>query len=110
MRPPLEVLAYLLDNLDDIKVSFSSAPLVSPSSEEEEGAAGRQVGVAMTEEFRKWSHRTGELQRVPALETVDLPGEKEFTEGCLKVEMIYPYVFTKCINSIFLFCCMPVIG
>ena len=28
---------------------------------------------------------TGELQSVPALESVDLPGDKEFTEGCLKV-------------------------
>lgn len=40
---------------------------------------------AAKEKFVEWSRLTGELQSVPALESVDLPGDKEFTEGCLKV-------------------------
>lgn len=54
-------------------------------SMKQKGAGGGKGFVAQTEAFIRWSHRTGELQKVPPLESVDLPGEKKFTEGCLKV-------------------------
>lgn len=71
IRPPLQVLDHLLDGLEDVLA------LVGPWDEQ---------GVLTSEAFAAWSSWTGELQRVPALESVDLPGEKRFTEGCLKVK------------------------
>ncbi|CAM9380462.1 unnamed protein product [Ascophyllum nodosum] len=70
IRPPLQVLDHLLDGLEDVLA------LVGPWDEQ---------GVLTSEAFVAWSSWTGELQRVPALESVDLPGEKRFTEGCLKL-------------------------
>lgn len=86
----------------------ATTPLVTPPEEEKRNAGGGGTGlvagegggsvnmvqgageggkgfVAESEAFVRWSHRTGELQKVPPLESVDLPGEKDFTEGCLKV-------------------------
>eukprot|EP00903_Cladosiphon_okamuranus_P016533 g15252.t1 len=115
-RPPQEVLAHLLDELDGIMAAAAGAdaadssddattPLVTPPDESNGGGLARDAAegggsrkierarrggggkgfVAETEAFIQWSHRTGELQKVPPLESVDLPGEKRFTEGCLKL-------------------------
>ncbi|CAM9292423.1 unnamed protein product [Pylaiella littoralis] len=112
-RPPHDVLVHLLDELEDVKeaagataaAAAADSPdgtaLAPPPEEEREedggsekkeevagdgggGHAGK-VFVANTEAFVQWSHRTGELQMVPPLESVDLPGEKDFTEGCLEL-------------------------
>lgn len=102
-RPPNEVLARLLEELEDLMAGFNrstsdgaTTPLVTPPEEEGDGGGGPQAEgggekkkglLVETEAFRRWSHQTGELQNVPPLESVDLPGEKGFTEGCLKVGM-----------------------
>lgn len=89
----------------------ATTPLITPPEDSSDGGGARTAGdaveggglrkiqgggegggngkgfVAETEAFVQWSRRTGELQKVPPLETVDLPGEKEFTEGCLKVRL-----------------------
>ncbi|CAM9184678.1 unnamed protein product [Ectocarpus sp. 13 AM-2016] len=70
-RPPHEVLNHLLEELEGVKAMSGG--------EKEEGS------IAETAAFIEWSHRTGELQEVPPLETVDMPGERAFTEGCLKL-------------------------
>ncbi|CAM9824680.1 unnamed protein product [Scytosiphon promiscuus] len=113
VRPPHEVLAHLLDDLEGLKLTHAGGdgaagglramtPLVTPPGEgagaepdvvgaEAPGGAGQTAArggkgfMAETEAFVEWSHRTGELQRVPPLESVDLPGEKKFTEGCLQL-------------------------
>lgn len=64
------------------------------------GGGGGKGFVAEMDAFIRWSHRTGELQKVPPLESVDLPGEKSFTEGCLKVS-IYFYLHTQ-VMTVFL--------
>jgi len=112
-RPPHEVLAHLLEELEDLTASFAGStsdcattPLITPPEDERDGGGGRggaaggardgggrHAGeggkkeglLAEAEAFVRWSHHTGELQNVPPLESVDLPGEKGFTEGCLKV-------------------------
>eukprot|EP00752_Nemacystus_decipiens_P001571 g1532.t1 len=118
-RPPHDVLAHLLEELEDIMAAASAdssdcatTPLVTPQEDSNgglgaartegdtaaedgggsrklqgaEGAGGEGKGfVGETEAFVRWSRRTGELQKVPPLESVDLPGEKEFTEGCIKL-------------------------
>lgn len=64
-------------------------PVDGGGSQEGEKGRGGKGFVADTEAFIQWSRRTGELQKVPPLESVDLPGEKEFTEGCLKVSAVF---------------------
>lgn len=110
VRPALDVLEHLLASLEEIKASFSAASSAARAAGEEgkeadatEGtgadATGRGImsargreGFATSTAFAEWSHGTGELQRIPALESVDRPGEKEFTEGCLKVRGIRTFV------------------
>ncbi|CAN0109668.1 unnamed protein product, partial [Ectocarpus fasciculatus] len=70
-RPPHEVLDHLLEELEGIKAMS--------------GGEKKEGPMAETAAFVEWSHRTGELQEVPPLEKVDMPGERTFTEGCLKV-------------------------
>ncbi|CAB1110115.1 unnamed protein product [Ectocarpus sp. CCAP 1310/34] len=67
-----QVLNHLLEELEGIKAMSGE--------EKEEGS------IAETAAFIEWSHRTGELQELPPLETVDMPGERAFTEGCLKTK------------------------
>lgn len=124
-RPAHEVLASLLEELEDLMAGFNGAspdcsttPLVTPPDDERDGAGeaaaavaaavearddgggarhagggadGKRKGLSLveTEAFVRWSNRTGELQNVPPLESVDLPGEKGFTEGCLKVGEVF---------------------
>lgn len=49
-------------------------------------ATARTTMTADSVAFREWSRKTEELQGVPPPEMVDVqPGEKAFSEGCLKV-------------------------
>lgn len=115
VRPPLEVLAHLLEGLDEVREARPSATLLIAAAHTRDEQGARKVGggqeggegggaggegggqeaeteaarvaaaAAAKKKFEDWSRLTEELQSVPALESVDLPGDKEFTEGCLKV-------------------------
>lgn len=117
------MLAHLLEELEDLTAGFggsasdcATTPLVTPPDDERDGGGGEGGGardnggarsaggggekkglLVEAEEFVRWSHRTGELQNVPPLESVDLPGEKGFTEGCLKVRVVVSGSCAACV-------------
>lgn len=88
-RSPGQVLESLEQMLDGILEDAASFPQLSSlgvdkrvAESEEEGRRGSFVDDM---QFREWERMTEELQGVPRPEEVDLPGDKTFTDGCLKV-------------------------
>lgn len=136
VRPPHEVLAHLLNDLEDLKAAHgagrgsgstvdlrATAPVGAPPNgagapevvgaeegpgQPGAGGGGKKEFVAETEAFVEWGRRTGELQRVPPLETVDLPGENKFTEGCLQVRDFFFFFLRLFPASVFCVVCSSV--
>lgn len=81
VRPPQQILSSLLEALDSMVAATSTTTASGSVSD-----AIATLVSADSAAFRDWSRRTEELQGAPPPEMVDCqPGQKAFTEGCLKL-------------------------